>query len=39
MHHTTQLLSDARAKVTFPLDEMTHLLYDNKEYEDFMMTA
>jgi acyl-CoA oxidase len=35
MHHTTALLEEARAKVSFPLPEMTKLLYgnDDRQYQ------
>lgn len=37
MHPTTQLLENARERVTFPIEELTKLIYVNEEiYETFM---
>lgn len=37
MHPTTQLLENARERVTFPTEELTKLIYVNDEiYETFM---
>jgi hypothetical protein len=35
MHHTTKLLEDARAKVNFPLKEMTKVVYGNDEIYNY----
>ncbi|CAD8203123.1 unnamed protein product [Paramecium pentaurelia] len=37
MHPTTQMLENARERVTFPIEELTKLIYVNEEiYETFM---